>query len=206
MFDLLPSPANLAVWGLKDDSRCTICSDKYGSLQHILSACKKSLAEGRYRWRHDQVLKSVACLIEKEIRGKSRVPCDKGRHSIKFVEEGTVVRTKNQPYKRSGFLQQSSDWQLIVDLGKQLRFPSDLCETRLRPDIVLRANAIKRLIIAELTVPWEDRLGEAHELKAAKYAELVESVRSKGWQVNYYPIEVGARGFPALSLRRMFLD
>ena len=206
VFDLLPSPANLAVWGLKADSRCTICGDKYGSLQHILSACKKSLAEGRYRWRHDQVLKTVACCIEKAIRGPNKISHDKGKQSIQFVKEGSEVKSRRQSYIRKGLLQQSPDWQLMVDLGRQLRFPSDLCETSLRPDIVIRANAAKRLIIAELTVPWEDRLDVAHELKAAKYAGLVDAVKSKGWQVNYFPIEVGARGFTALSLRRMFIE
>ena len=94
----------------------------------------------------------------------------------------------------------------MADLGRQLRFPPDLCETRLRPDIILRSNSIRQLVIIELTVPWEDNLQEAHEYKAAKYADLVESVKAKGWQVVYHPVEVGARGFPASSLRRLFIE
>ena len=192
---------------MKNDSRCTICNDKYGSLQHILSACKKSLADGRYRWRHDQVLKSIACWLEKEVlQNRDRNISNTTSQRINFVKEGAIVKTTSESYKRKGLLNQSTDWQLMVDIGRQLRFPPDLCATKLRPDIVLRSNAIKLLIIIELTVPWEDRLEEAHELKAAKYAELVESVQSRGWQVRYFPVEVGARGFPALSVRRMFIE
>ena len=125
---------------------------------------------------------------------------------IQFVKAGSEVKAKARPVKRKCLLQQACDWELMADIGKQLKFPSDICETRLRPDLILRSNKIKRLVIAELTVPWEDRIDEAHELKAAKYAELVEEARAKGWQVNYFPIEVGARGFPSLALRRMFLE
>ena len=46
-------------------------------------------------------------------------------------------------------------------------------------------------------------MDEAHERKANKYQELVESCRQKQWQASCYPIEVGARGFAGKSLYRM---
>lgn len=57
--DALPSPANIHVWGKSDTPACPLCSGR-GSLQHLLSSCPKSLAEGCYCWCHDQVVKEVA--------------------------------------------------------------------------------------------------------------------------------------------------
>ncbi|XP_069366366.1 uncharacterized protein [Paralichthys olivaceus] len=59
VYDVLPSPANLHTWGLADTPECKLCQRR-GTLEHILSCCPKALGEGRYRWRHDQVLRSLA--------------------------------------------------------------------------------------------------------------------------------------------------
>ena len=53
--------------------------------------------------------------------------------------------------------------------------------------------------IMELTVPWEDRWGEAHEKEWTKYEHrLVIDCRAQGWKVRCMPIEVGSRGFVSL--------
>ncbi len=54
----------------------------------------------------------------------------------------------------------------------------------------------------ELTVPWEERIEEANERKRAKYQELVEECRERGWRTFYEPIEVGCRGFAGRSLAK----
>lgn len=56
--------------------------------------------------------------------------------------------------KQSKFVT-APDWQLKVDVGKQLKFPETIAVTTLRPDVVL----------LELTDPWEDRMEEAYERK-----------------------------------------
>jgi len=69
---------------------------------------------------------------------------------ILFVKEGTAnMPTSNA--KKHGILQQASDWTLQADLGKKLQFP-DIVKTSLRPDIVIKSTATKRLVIVELTV------------------------------------------------------
>ncbi|XP_034552669.1 LOW QUALITY PROTEIN: uncharacterized protein LOC117822130 [Notolabrus celidotus] len=55
VYDVLPSPSNLFSWGMVESPACPLCL-KRGTLEHILSCCSKALGEGRYRWRHDQVL------------------------------------------------------------------------------------------------------------------------------------------------------
>lgn len=59
VYDVLPSPSNLHTWGIADTPACPLCS-KRGTLEHILSCCTRALGDGRYRWRHDQVLKTIA--------------------------------------------------------------------------------------------------------------------------------------------------
>lgn len=88
-----------------------------------------------------------------------------------------------------------------VDLGQRLVFP-DIVQTTLRPDIVIWSSKNKRLVIIELTVPWETRCEEAFERKKAKYTELVEQCQQRGWRCWLFPVEVGARGFAAQSLWR----
>ena len=60
------------------------------------------------------------------------------------------------------------------------------------------------LVMVELTVPWESRCEEAYERKKAKYSELQEQCKQKGWQVWLFAVEIGARGFPSQSLWKMF--
>ncbi|KAL6473069.1 hypothetical protein MHYP_G00192570 [Metynnis hypsauchen] len=62
-YDTLPSPSNLSQWYGSDES-CHLCNAPNPSLQHILSSCKTALAQGRYRWRHDQVLRKLAEVLE----------------------------------------------------------------------------------------------------------------------------------------------
>ena len=59
IYDVLPCPSNLHTWGIAQTPACPLCS-KRGTLEHILSCGTRALGDGRYRWRHDQVLKTIA--------------------------------------------------------------------------------------------------------------------------------------------------
>ena len=67
-------------------------------------------------------------------------------------------------------------------------------------DIVIQSTATKRLVIVELTVPWEERCQSAYELKKAKYTDLQTLCKERVWQTWLFPVEVGCRGFPAQSV------
>lgn len=62
-YDTLPCPRNLHQWFGNEES-CVLCNAPNASLQHILSGCKIALSQGRYRWRHDQVLRKLAEVLE----------------------------------------------------------------------------------------------------------------------------------------------
>ena len=167
-------------------------------MEHILSCCSKALGDGRYRWRHDQVLRAIADTICTGIKNsKLQQPT---KSLIAFVRA-----EKLQPSKKTqgGLLTTSRDWQLLVDLGRQLRFPDIIATITLRPDMVLMSMASKQVVLLELTVPGEDRMEEAQERKRAKYADLVAECRRNGWKARCEPIEVGCRGFAGKSLHRV---
>ncbi|XP_030004234.1 uncharacterized protein LOC115429122 [Sphaeramia orbicularis] len=199
VYDVLPSPSNLHSWGLAESPDCPMCSKK-GTLEHILSCCSMALGEGRYRWRHDQVLKTIAEAISTGIeRAKRSRPSKK---TITFVRAGEQAIPARRP--PAGILTTARDWQLLVDLERQLKFPRHIAATTLRPDIVILSEATKQAVLLELTVPWEDRIEEAFERKLSKYTGLISDCQQAGWKARCFPVEVGCRGFAAQSLARAF--
>lgn len=52
----LPCPNNLRRWGLRSQGNCQLCSSRCATSAHILSNCYIALTQGRYTWRHDNVL------------------------------------------------------------------------------------------------------------------------------------------------------
>lgn len=199
VYDVLPSPSNLFCWGKVDAPSCPLCLRR-GTLEHILSCCSKALGEGRYTWRHDQVLKAIAETIFTSITQNK--PLRPARQAIAFIRAGE--KPKPKPRGAAGLLGTAPDWQMKADLGKQLKFPEQIVETTLRPDIVLFSDSTKQVVLLELTVPWEERMEEANERKRAKYANLVEECRRRGWRARCVPIEVGCRGFAARSLCKAY--
>ena len=160
-----------------------------------------ALGSGRFRFRHDSVLKVLAHHILLASKDKARPKTPK---SVEFVQAGSATsggRAINTQ-EAEGILSQASDWILLADVGKSLIFPSHIYETSLRPDIVLYSNRTRVLIIIELTCPMEENLFEWNHKKTVKYADLVEICRKAGWTVHFFAVEVGARGYASVSLKQ----
>ena len=66
-YDTLGTPVNLKRWNLVDSDTCDLCESRC-SVQHILSGCKVALAAGRYRYRHDSVLKSICHVLTLQLK------------------------------------------------------------------------------------------------------------------------------------------
>lgn len=119
------------------------------SLQHILYSCKT--ARGWYRWRHDQILQKLAEVLE--------------------AQQGAGPQNITQKVRRS-LLTPGCDWNLGVDLDRQLKFTPEITTTFLRPDIILWSLLAKIAILAELTVPREGGMEAAFTRRKDKYTEL----------------------------------
>ena len=71
-------------WKLTETPDCPLCAAR-GTQQHILSSCAIAISQGRYTWRHNNVLRELAYVIEKqrrEVRTLKKKPIQ-----IQFVKE-----------------------------------------------------------------------------------------------------------------------
>ena len=209
IYDVLPTPTNLHQW-LGKDPACPLCSTP-ATLRHILTACKVSLAQHRYTWRHNKVLRSLAAIIDIKRNTQNAQPHNQRgtKPMISFVREGQ--KPPNRPTNvRAGILQAANDWVLRVDLDNMLKIPAEIVVSTLRPDMLLYSVSIRKVLLIELTVPWEDAISEAYERKKCKYMELAAEMRINGWDADVYPVEISCRGFIAGStitlLRRLGLS
>jgi len=57
--DTLPTPMNLRRWKIQTSSSCHLCGCQRPTSAHILNGCPIALQQGRYTYRHDQVLLSL---------------------------------------------------------------------------------------------------------------------------------------------------
>ena len=69
------------------------------------------------------------------------------------------------------------------DLDRQLRFPTEITTTSLRPDIVVWSTKAKSVHLVELTVPMEEGIEAAFERKKAKYSDLAAEA---GWLEDHH--------------------
>lgn len=144
VYDVLPTPSNLHTSGLVESPSCTLCV-RTTNLEHVLSPCQSSLADGEFRWRHDQILMQLAEDVPTE---------DKGKETFLWAPLypfGLCRRTSRPAGRRSkGVLTTAGDWEMRANLKKKLKFPEEIAHTSLRPDIVLWSKGTKQVV---LTVP-----------------------------------------------------
>ena len=198
-YDTLPSPSNLKRWKLTTEASCFLCNKDPCTTSHILGDCKVALSQGRFTFRHDNVLRIIITIIRSSIKNiKSTVPASNQPIKIKFVKKGTRVKNKNS--SPSGILHQASDWVLLGDLDGSFSFPSHIAFTELRPDIVIFSNKLKRVILIELNCPCEENMEAWHNAKVNKYMPLKSVTENNGWNVDLFAVEVGARGYCSRSV------
>ena len=130
----------------------------------ILSGCKVALCQGRYKWRHDKVLKELACLMQTKITENISKP-ENRTNRIKFVKEGEKGQRDSREEEHHTYLATARDWKLTADLEASLKIPREICDTNLRPDLIIVSRKTKQIGIVELTVPNEDRIEVSGEIK-----------------------------------------
>ncbi|XP_053886307.1 uncharacterized protein LOC128838280 [Malaclemys terrapin pileata] len=70
-------------------------------------------------------------------------------------------------------------------------------DSRLRPDIVVTNAEKKKVLIVDVTVPFENRSPAFHEARARKvlkYTPLADPLRTQGYEVQIHALVVGALG------------
>ena len=193
VYNLLPTPTNKNKWFGTNDN-CKLCGG-VGTLNHILTGCTAAL--GRYKWRHDKVLRELGKYIEERIQFMKDEPTTSNR-TIVFQREGESKEAEKPRYRN--IRDPARDWVMSIDLEKRVKIPSEISITNMRPDVIIVSKSSKQMIMVELTVPHEERVEISGEAKRSKYNHIVEEGKLKGWTVSIWPVEVGCRGFPANSM------
>lgn len=85
-------------------------------------------------------------------------------------------------------------------------FPPVLASTDLHPDIVIYSQTRQEATIIELTIPFETNVENAQKRKLSKYHELMEELKTNGFDVNLVTLEVGSRGFVTVDGFLMMKD
>ena len=174
-------------------------------MTHILSGCKVALSQGRYKWRHDKVLKELVSAVQTKVTENcNKVENRKTR--IQFVKEGQKVDKTVKEEENFSYLTAAKDWKVTVDLDKNLKIPTEICNTSLRPDLTIVSRKTRQIGIVELTVPNEDRVEVSGELKRLKYEQIAQEGRRNGWRVRIWAVKIGCRGFPAVSMSTFLKD
>ncbi len=165
----------------------------------MLTGCKSALIW--YRWRHDRVLQRLAEVVEACRLEANKTSSSSIQPRVHFVRQGAEARNITQ--QEWSVLTPGCEWSMKVDLDQQLKFPHEVATTSLRPDIVLWSISARTVIMAELTVPWEEGMEAAFERKKEKYSELSAACTEAGWKASTYPVEVGCRGFIGKSAQQL---
>lgn len=129
------------------------------SLKPILAGCETSLTQGRYTWRDNQVLKSLACLLQNKRVEVDSLPVNDGDSRMSFVcERGRTVVTRR--VQTRGKWGKAWDWRLET-------------VTAMKSGVVLYSGRECIVYSIELMIPFEDAIEEAFERKKLKHAALV---------------------------------
>ena len=198
--NVLPTPDNLRRWGKSSvDIACTLCQYSNRSLKHILNGCPAALQQGRYTWRHDNILECIVKQLNAvlpEIKGKK---VSKPPNFIKFVREGEKPDKRKTEF-RSGLLLSAQDWIAMHDsTSSPLIIPQHITQTSLRPDIIMYSNETRQIVLLELTIPAEDNIVQRHSDKEFKYAKLVDDIELNHWEGYVFAVEISSRGYVAKS-------
>ena len=99
----LANGTNAIKWGIATTPKCLFCNENQ-TLQHVISACKVSLNEKRWNWRHDSILLNIARFMAKipgvtvygdlensEFQTPSVVTGDEKRPDIVIVKENLCM-------------------------------------------------------------------------------------------------------------------
>ena len=184
-YNLFPTPANHKQWGFTGDDTCAMCKSARWTLPHVLSSYGSSLQ--MYTWRHDRVLAILAEITETQCRVANEQPIHDPKPCISFLQEGWAPPRQVSKPQGQRFLAAARDWKMAADLKEALKFPQHIVHTQERPDIVIWSGTVKRVIILELTVPWEENIEEAFERIKLRYENVRMECEDKRWVCQVCP-------------------
>merc|ERR1712055_168997 len=91
------TPSNKNIW-FGSEETCKLCGEN-GTLSHILSSCKVALSQGRFTWRHNQVLRQIALVVDSKRKNHNNQP-RREEKKIQFVKAGEKMTPIQKKFTR----------------------------------------------------------------------------------------------------------
>ena len=177
LLNIAPCSTNLVKWGKTMDASCKLCNQPFCTTSHILAGCQFALKQHRFTWRHDSLLQCIYIFIKKML----------GRSELELR-----VDLPTKSYECSDSVQ---------------TIPDDIAVVSKRPDISVVDRRNKKLMIVELTAPFDMNLHEWEKTKEAKYRQtLIPAIEESGWKVEFAHLGVGALGTIPRSTKDSFFS
>lgn len=142
---------------------------------------------------HKWLRKLADVLAERRLEANRTSPSS-SKPQIHFITQG--AEGENISQREWSILKPGCKWQMKVDLNQKLKFPPKITTISRWPDIILLSISAKTVIMAELTVPWEEVMEAAFRGKGRTTASLLQCVLCESeWKTCTYPVKVRCQGF-----------
>jgi hypothetical protein len=96
-------------------------------------------------------------------------------------------------------LKSHSQYEVFIDLPGEHEgistIPTDVVISNLKPDLVMLNRSSHHIVLFELSVPFERNIQNTHTRKVKRYEQLISDIEDNKYRVNYYPVEIGSRGY-----------
>ena len=192
---VLPDATNRRLWFKKEPKLCR-CG-KVATDAHVLSACEIALRGGRYKWRHDGVLKALDEAIRPVAGERWQVHTDlQGQeHSQAWLAAHGVV-TQRRPdmllakTTKDGEVEQV----VIVELSCPWEAESSTSTACSESDEwAMKAKAAGKT--------WRNTLEKRRTAKRFKYETLLMGELPREWKAQLRTVEIGTRGLVSAETR-----
>ena len=181
------------------------CSREIQTPRHVLSSSTVSLEQGRYSYRHNLLLQELAThLLKFPYTSKANFDIPGLRNPPDWmVNDLSLLRP-------DGWVQLKNVCEYIIDFF--CHPPSPLAHAPTVPflyqspgagDTVRGEDQREKILIIELTIPWEENLAEAHRRKRNKYSQLMFKRRAEKVPCCSIVFEIGACLMPNTTSSRV---
>ena len=169
-----------------------------GTMQFIINASIDTLPTNANlkRWGKRSTAKCTQCQSRETIHHVLN-NCEHKLDRYKWRHDNILYFITNLAKYLAKLEDKMSNFQIYADLqghtvnGKTV--PESILPCSLIPDIVIVQD--RKVVVFELTVPFELNINNAHSRKSDKYSGLVSDIETAGYNCFLYVVEVGSRGY-----------
>ena len=152
------------------------------------------LFKERHTWRHNQTLKVFFNLLRNKTDNfnEGKILTWQVMNKVKFHKQGRHECNNTRTKSTADDICNESR-KVTTDIDSVLVF--SIVVTKKRPDLVIWNEKDKRVMLLELSSPWEENFEQVEEWNVKRYEELIGEYEEHKWEIEFYNIAVDCRGF-----------